>query len=275
MAVLGKGVMHPNGIDLHTAARRRTMDEFQRWAAEYQHTGAVDRPSSAEARNLFPRYLAQAAILETLERLEPSEVPAPPVGADYLIPLVLAAENDATRHLEGDVERRAINEEREASAAYLRSVSDHALRAVDPLPYRRVLKRQEAEDIWGRIKRAWGIDRWYWFPLAETAHDRVVAFQAPYFERDGMPEAIGRALTRRGIQRVWQIREHGPSYELGIDALDLVYDGAEAFWSSSELDWVVYASHEGSITVGGDWLLEIVQTAWPTASEHRWTTPFF
>jgi hypothetical protein len=267
--------MHPTGIDLHTAARRRAMNEFDGWAAEYQHTGAVDRPSSAEARNLFPRYLAQSAILECLERLEPSAVPDPPFGRDYLIPLVLAAENDSTRHLQGDVERRAIYEEREAFAAYLRDVSDHAIGDVDPLPYRRVLEGAEAEDVWGRIKRGWGIDRWYWFPLAETAHADVGAFQAPHFERAGMPEVVRSALAGRGIERVWQIREYGPSYALGIDALDLIYDGAEAFWSSSELDWVVYASHEASITVGGDWLLETVKTAWPTASEHRWTTAFF
>ena len=40
------------------------------------------------------------------------------------------------------------------------------------------------------------------------------------------------------------------------------------------LVWIIYASHESSVTVGG-WLLEEMQAIWPSWQERTWTSPFF
>jgi len=39
-------------------------------------------------------------------------------------------------------------------------------------------------------------------------------------------------------------------------AAGFTYDGAEGFWTSEDMNWLVYASHESSITFGGDWLID-------------------
>ena len=52
------------------------------------------------------------------------------------------------------------------------------------------------------------------------------------------------------------------------------YNGAEGYWCSQDMDWIVYASHESSITIGG-WLLDEVERVWPNWKERIWTTPFF
>ncbi len=51
------------------------------------------------------------------------------------------------------------------------------------------------------------------------------------------------------------------------------YNLAEGIWTSRSLDWIVYASHENSITVGG-WMLAEVKRAWPEWECHIWKTPF-
>ncbi len=34
------------------------------------------------------------------------------------------------------------------------------------------------------------------------------------------------------------------------------------------MDWLMYASHEGSLTIAGDWLIEEVRAAWPEWEQH-------
>jgi hypothetical protein len=72
---------------------------------------------------------------------------------------------------------------------------------------------------------------------------------------------------------VWELREYGPEYEQDVSLFDPQYNGAEGYWSSGELDWIVYASHESSVTVGG-WLLADVKALWPAWAAHLWRGAF-
>ena len=47
------------------------------------------------------------------------------------------------------------------------------------------------------------------------------------------------------------------------------YNGSEGYWSSGDLDWIIYASHESSVAVGG-WLLGAVKQRWPDWRAHVW-----
>ncbi|MCD6052439.1 MAG: hypothetical protein K0Q55_3857, partial [Verrucomicrobia bacterium] len=42
-----------------------------------------------------------------------------------------------------------------------------------------------------------------------------------------------------------------------------------------QFDWIIYASHESSVTIGGEWLLPAIKSAWPNWQNRIWTTPFF
>jgi hypothetical protein len=44
--------------------------------------------------------------------------------------------------------------------------------------------------------------------------------------------------------------------------------GLETYWSSRHLDWLIYCSHEDSITFAGAWLVAAIQQAWPTWQQH-------
>jgi len=73
---------------------------------------------------------------------------------------------------------------------------------------------------------------------------------------------------------VWELREYGPEYTMDIELLDPIYNLAEGYWSSEQMDWIIYASHESSITVGG-WMLDEIKEQWPAWSEYVWHGPFF
>jgi hypothetical protein len=82
-----------------------------------------------------------------------------------------------------------------------------------------------------------------------------VAFKAGAFEEAVPHQWLQDTLAARGIERVWELREYGPEYEQDVALFKPFYNGAEGYWSSGDMDWVVYASHESSVTVAG-WLLQ-------------------
>lgn len=77
-------------------------------------------------------------------------------------------------------------------------------------------------------------------------------------------------LIKHGVQRVWELREYGPEYEQDVLLLTPRYNGGESYWSWADLDWIIYASHEASVTIGG-WLVREIQAVWPAWKAHVWT----
>jgi hypothetical protein len=75
-------------------------------------------------------------------------------------------------------------------------------------------------------------------------------------------------LAESGIERVWELREYGPEYEIDLWLLEPSYTGAEGFWTPDDMDWLIYASHESTITVTGSWLLPRIQAHWPAWRAH-------
>ena len=56
----------------------------------------------------------------------------------------------------------------------------------------------------------------------------------------------------------------------------MTFSGAnfsEGYWCDGAFDWIIYASHESSITIGG-WLLPEIKKVWSNWKEGLWTTPF-
>lgn len=62
-------------------------------------------------------------------------------------------------------------------------------------------------------------------------------------------------------------------YEVDLELLELGPAGppVEAYWTSGTLDWLLYISHEDSVTIAGDWLVAAVKEVWPEWDQHRYT----
>lgn len=271
--------MSPEAENLHFAARRYCIERFVFWAERYRELAANkrDRQGSgytSEAYRTFPRYQVLDAIRIDLERLTGSDVRNLADARETFALVGLTAENEFTSFDQPEA-RAAVQEEREAFERFVRNVSSADLREIEPLPYARVLSADESDRVWQSVERAWGLRRrQYWYPLAKTHRADVEAYQAPYFQAAMNTDRLGKLLAERGVTRVWELREYGPAYERDASAIEMEYNGAEGFWTSGALDWIIYASHESSITVGG-WMLAEVRKLWPDSERHIWTTPYF
>jgi hypothetical protein len=270
------GTVTVGPAELHTIARRYLLERHAEWTRRYSEIGApTGRRYSAAALDTFPRYQVLQAILDEVERWQPGDFPDLPTAREALAEAGRSAESLFTQPPHGEIEARAMAEEREAFRAFVRSVPEADLAAVEPLPYRRCLREVEERRLRARLAQVWGIADHYWYPLAETRRPDVLALQAPAFDRAIGGPGLQRIVGGWGVRRVWELREYAGSYELELSELMPHYTGAEGYWTAVGKEWIVYASHESSVTVGGSALVEAVQQAWPDWADYVWTTPFF
>ncbi|NOU89756.1 hypothetical protein GC102_28985 [Paenibacillus sp. LMG 31460] len=118
------------------------------------------------------------------------------------------------------------------------------------------------------MESVWDINRRYWYPLNECKRSDLIAFNADYIEDDkSKHEFILTVLKEHGIEQIYEFLETGETYRIQISDLHPFYGyygaiGGEGFWCSDKMDWIIYASHEGTITFGGEWLVSKLKSVW-------------
>lgn len=172
-----------------------------------------------------------------------------------------------------EIADRVMNEERILFCEYIDSLTDEELINVKPLPYRRTLSDEERKHIWDKMAKTWDIKGAYWYPLENCIREDIFVFVDNYFYDELGIESIRSVLLKRGINRVWELCESEPFPEYEIDTSDFspVYSiSGEGYWCSDDMDWIIYVSHENSITVGGEWLLDEIKAIWSNWEERKW-----
>ena len=174
-----------------------------------------------------------------------------------------------------EVQHQAMKEERDSFTSYLNCLSSEELGAVARLSYRRTLSESESERLWALLGTRWGVDG-HWYPHDRSSDSEpppdTTAFQAePFFDRR-LVESLQKLIRRQGRARVYELREgRAVEYELDVDILRPWYNFNEGFWLDDSADWIVYASYEGSVTVGGAHLLPALQETWSNWSEYLYS----
>jgi hypothetical protein len=278
-AIVGDDAMNES-LALHTAARRYCLQQFTFWCERHAEIMRKrgDRPPdryvySAEDLATFPRYNVLKAIRVEIERIDPNGLGDLETTRALLILAGEIAEDDFTRPPIDEIAQRAIGEEREAFCRYIRGLTVANLNEAEALPFRRVLTDEESKAIWSGLRGRWQISDHYWYPLAACTLPDVVAFKARAFEEAMPHQRLQGILAARGIERVWELREYGPEYEEDVSLFEPFYNGAEGYWSSGDLDWLLYASHESSVTIAG-WLLLSLKGIWPSWQAQVWDGAF-
>lgn len=275
---------------LHTAVRRYLLERQEIFLQEWR----VQEAARQERRVAdLPKIPGDGAIARHLLRAVERRTPADFRTVEELRAWLLALggrHEDDVRHPVGTVgkgdhirveyqtrdaeELAEAAEERARFRVFLHGLRDADLECVVPLPNRRLLTERESARWRSRLAVRWDAhprDE-YWYPLRGPTPSNVLALQDLYFYLEVEPVAFRSAFLRRGVTRVFEFVENhvfGRDCELDVDLF--VPRPAERFWTSRELDWLVYVSHEHSITFAGEWLLEEIQALWPNWRERRYT----
>jgi hypothetical protein len=268
---------------LHTAARRYCAERAALWSGRYadlqveeereRRRLGIPEPTtytySAEALATFPRYNVLHAIQAEVEAFTFADFASLDEARELLAGAGDSAESIFTRPPNGKIEQQTMDEERRLFADYMRVVSEEALAHVEALPFRRTLTAHESEGLWIVLKKRWGATRSGWYPhdrpsSAEPPANAVALDADPFFSAEVQTQLRG-VLARLGVSRVWELREIDTAWdcELDLELFEPVYTGAEGTWTDTSLDWLVYASHEASVTIAGVQLLPAFERAFP------------
>lgn len=219
---------------------------------------------SLEAKWVFPQYNVVAAMLVEVERLDPDDLPPAPALSDALVRAAEKAQSPFTDPRGSDLEAA----ERRRFARTVSSWMYGAPLTAEPLGYRRVLSPDESTDWRRRLASRWGLPSdLAWHPMvAGPVPADVLVLRAEVMWDGPGADLVRLALRRLGRPRVVELRERGPEYLLEPDLLELTYTGAEGTWIDETLDWLAYASHEGTVALGGTVAAELA----PHVEEWRW-----
>jgi hypothetical protein len=265
-------------LAIHTAARRFCADQHYRWSVEYMALckSGLDRVKggySERAYELFPRYRLDQAIEVEVERLTGFEFQS----LEEARKLVLEAGQRALSSMSRDFQQSgvagiALNEEFREFNFYVTGLGATQLNQIELLPYRRVLGESDSKQVRQKLRARWNVNG-YWFPLAECdPRMNIIAFHEELWnQRDGT-YLLHQAMQERAIDRCFLLREGPTDYEIDRSLIKPSYDGLESFLTS-DFEWLVYCSHESSITVAG-WLADFFQAKWPDWTRITYQGPF-
>ncbi|WP_431882928.1 hypothetical protein [Micromonospora gifhornensis] len=260
---------------LHWASRRYLMSRYEELQSEYGRLPDGGRRAdgyhfTTEAKRIFPRYTVVDAMLMEVERLDPDRLPA----VDVLVSMMLAAADSADSPLTDppydEVEAPAAADERRLFAAKVQHWTAQPDVGADPVPYRRVLTREESSAWRTSLQRRWGVQNGWWHPMLSGAvpPDVLVLTKESMWEGDGVDQ-VRRVLRELGRPRVVELREYGADYLLDVEIVAPRYTGPECYWTDEQHDWIAYASHEGTVAFGGVLAAALVAT-WPEVDRWRW-----
>ena len=77
------------------------------------------------------------------------------------------------------------------------------------------------------------------------------------------------------LTKVYEIQEGGNVTLKELIECNFYYDGLEYIYTDEKFRFVIYCSHESSITVGGKELIDRIHEVWPNYINNIWTTPFY
>lgn len=134
------------------------------------------------------------------------------------------------------------------------------------------LSSAERDLRWSLVEERWGPIPGAWYPMISLdLPPFVIALQKSWFHSAVPLHILYTLLHDHGIRLIWGFREDGSCSEMDIALFEPEYDGREGYWTSQGCDWLMYASHEGSLTIAGEWLIDAVKAAWPEWEHYLYT----
>jgi hypothetical protein len=266
---------------MHNAVRRSVMDRAWRWrertlpleraAIETRERGTpVSAAAQARMRDSHMCAYALEVLLERIERSRPRDFTSGEAVRTFALDSTAADEPRIRAH--DAMTASAIAAEWAAIRDHVASLTTDGIHAVGHVPTRFVLPERQRARVWRRLAEVWDArpGNHYWYPLLNACPPGVIAFQADWFDVDVGARAVQELLRRHGVSRVWLMNEFQEHANYELSPLLCHFGGrvGEAYWTSPQLDWLVYVSHESSVTVAGRWLVEAVQQIWPAWRDH-------
>lgn len=245
---------------LITAALRYCKEHYAYWANRYanERTGQ-DFPEytySDSDYNLFPRYHALSAILGEIEMQVDQVYASLAVCREALIHIGNEAQSPFTESEDNAIEKAAIRDERDKFVRFIQTITPEALSQVAPLPYRRRLNEKEKEAVKQQLLERWNYDNEYWDPVVEKSPAEVIFLPKAEITTADY-QSIIHFLDQHAATHLLEVTEE--DIYTAIAQSEIQFNSYETMYCDSRYNWLIYISHESTITFAGDLLLLFIR----------------
>lgn len=160
---------------------------------------------------------------------------------------------------------------------FVKELNVDELTDVLPIPYERRLTDKELEALAVSLKTNFDFGSWkdhngYWEPLANTENSKpFIYFNVDLFKNEDVNKIIQIAQSLSD-NTVFKLTEFDLHYEVETSLMNLKWKGYESAYCNKAVDWLIYLSHEGTITFAGGKLLAKIEKAFPEfiAQKNPW-----
>lgn len=274
---------------LITTARHYCKDNFVFWAEKYQkESSGNNNPYSDNDYNIFPRYHVLTAIQQGVETLVGQEFQSFENCKQHLADIglkshsIFSIDSNAEIHLLGEsgkyksttgrqnpIAKKAMTEERTKFVEFINSRTTENISQVEPLPYRHRLTDKEMVLVREQLADIWNYDGNYWNPLDDKCSKETVFLMEDNLTEDDNRKIVEFIVTNSS-KRLFEITEDRIDYEIEVDSFNL--DLYETIVTDKSFSWVIYGSHEDTLTFGGNVLVGFIKALFSDRQEklNKW-----
>ncbi|MGB6406519.1 MAG: hypothetical protein WBF39_03525 [Planococcus donghaensis] len=139
------------------------------------------------------------------------------------------------------------------------------------------LESTKADSLKKHIEFIWDITQHYWYPLYKCKRNDVLAFNDDYINKNEEKITdVRNILLKLNYNSVYEMNEDRLIWLIDTNSLvpTMSKYNDERFWFSEDMSWIIYVSHEGSITLGGEELLNQVKAKWDDWQSNIFVTEY-
>lgn len=234
-----------------TNSLRKWCDEMTRiYSAEYE----AERSTACQSFR-FLSYLVTAELSYKLASMTDLDYPSFDAYRSAVLDLIPIHMDFSLKRELGRVESYYVHRAEAAFREYLDTVSPDCISP--DVPYYRVILGAEADAIGEQFYRVWKYDTSYWYPLKEMpGEDKLyIAPQRiePYWDK--IYPLLG--LHRNHIYEYGEAVYDHPHCAEVEELAD--YAGCETAYCPKDFSWIIYFSHENTVTFAGSILPQVKQ----------------
>ncbi|MDR3292769.1 MAG: hypothetical protein LBT20_01540 [Clostridiales bacterium] len=160
---------------------------------------------------------------------------------------------------------QVMNEGRAKFIDFVKNITDEQLESVVELPYGRKLSNEESKMIREKLLQVWNFDGDYWNPLTDNYKGEILVVISEFIT-DKDIEKIQSFLNVDNINHCYAVDENKNDYECGYISVT----SCEEVCVDKRLDWLIYSSHEGTVSFAGTPLIAFVKELFIDRKEQLW-----
>lgn len=229
-------------------------DSLRRWCMEFEHRCQKDYSSAnshdfrVQPSSLTFRTASELAFwLGTLTDRDFADYPSYCHAVRELLPVPITP---PLRHEPSRIEQYYMQK---TEQAFLRELSRLSPDCPSPgIPYFRVLPEAEASFVKRRLAELWDShENQYWYPLSAVRIPKEQLFYLPASSLDGRLERLEELLDL-SERHAFCLSEGWFDLPNCVETGELAdYAGSECFYSAKDFRWLIYFSHEETVSFAG------------------------